>query len=192
MTLWSAMMPKYAGSRKGLPTRDERRHVLDALSNGEDVFDPGYGSLLDLFHNIARAILPDYHWAEHSIRRRSDFVHEILQRIILNFVVENMNAPFMDKKKDDKNRTVEGVSSTSYLSASDTNSRRSSSMASSASSQSRKRKLKATILDPAPLTPAMTEADEFSDNSSDCHDDLDDGDTQRFVSVSIRISASRF
>jgi hypothetical protein len=186
---WAAMMPRYAGSRKGLPKSDKRDMALGELIKGDtDIFHPGYGGLHDLFQNIAEVISPDYHWAEHSIRRRSDFVHELLQRIILNFVIENMNAPFMDKKKADKNRTVKGVSSTPYSSASETNVRHSSSMASSASSRSRKRKLKGTNLDPTPPISAMTDADEFGDNSSDCHDDLDDEDTQRFVSISIRIS----
>jgi hypothetical protein len=133
---WVVLTPQYAGSRKGLPQSDKRDMVLGALIKGDtDIFHPGYGGLLDLFQSIAEAILPDYHWAEHSIRRRSDFVHEILQRIILNFVVENKDAPFMDMKKSEKNRTVKGVSSTSHLSTSQTNARRSSSMASSASSR---------------------------------------------------------
>jgi hypothetical protein len=59
------------------------------------------------------------------------------------------------------------------------------------SSRSRKRKLKETNLDPTLPIHAMTDADEFNNNSSDCHEDLDDEDTRRCMSISIRSSASR-
>jgi hypothetical protein len=141
---WAELMPQYDGPQKGFPKRDSRSAILHRFIGRENIFHPGYGGLLDLSQSIARAILPDYHWAEGDVRQLPDFVHEILQRIILNFVVENKDAPFMDKKKADKNRKVYGVSNREI------DSRRASSMVPLASSRSRKRKLKETNLDPTP------------------------------------------
>jgi hypothetical protein len=107
---WAALLPQYDGDRTGLPNYDMRDTVLHSFIDRKKVLHPGYGGLLDLCQSIAYAIFPDYHWAEGGVRQLPDFVHEILQRIILNFVVENKDAPFMDKKKANKNRKVHGIS----------------------------------------------------------------------------------
>jgi hypothetical protein len=120
-----------------------------------------------LFSRIAKAIKQDYHWADGTIRRRPDFVHELLQRIILNFVLKNKRALVMDKKKSDRNRAPLHMSSTPYLSNAETNTRRARSFAAPASSKSRKRKLKETTTSTG------------------------DDDTQRLVNTSIRSSAIR-
>jgi hypothetical protein len=99
-TNWYGFAPLYHGPQTGLPDRDNRDTVLNNLNSGRDNFlHPGYGDLFSLFSRIAKAIKEDYHWADGTIRRRPDFVHELLQRIILNFVVENDRALVMDKKK---------------------------------------------------------------------------------------------
>ncbi|EKM79815.1 hypothetical protein AGABI1DRAFT_127502 [Agaricus bisporus var. burnettii JB137-S8] len=109
LAYYYALMPKYDGPRTGLPDYDGRNSILHAFADSEQcILHPGYSDLVGLFQDIATAILPDYHWAADFTRQRPDFVHEILQRIILNFVIENKDASFMDKKKADKSREVEG------------------------------------------------------------------------------------
>jgi hypothetical protein len=86
------------------PERDYPIRIVEGDHPSDSFLYPGYGDLFSLFSRIAKAIKQDYHWADGTIRRRPDFVHELLQRIILNFVVENKHAPVMDKKKSDRNR----------------------------------------------------------------------------------------
>lgn len=131
MQYWDALMPKYDGPRKGLPNEDGRNSVLHPFADAEQsIIHPGYTDLVGLFESIATAIIPDYHWAADRIRQQPDFAHEILQRIILNFVTENKDAPFMDRKKALKNRKVERGMNEPHLSIPQTDSRSSSSRAS--------------------------------------------------------------
>jgi hypothetical protein len=185
-TNWSAFAPLYHGTRTGLPDRDNRKTILDNLCSEIDNFlHPGYGDLFSLFSDIATAIKPDYHWADGTIRRRPDFVHELLQRIILNFVVENDHKPVMDKKKSDRNRAPVYMSSTRHLSTRETDARRSKSIASTSSSKSRKRKSKETTPISTPSTPPVADDGAVSDYSSDSLENPDDDDTKRLVSTSI-------
>jgi hypothetical protein len=177
-TNWSAFAPIYYGPRTGLPDVDDRETVIDNLIQRRKTFlHPGYGDLLSLFSDIATAIKPDYHWADGTIRQRPDFVHELLQRIILNFVLKNDRALVMDKKKSDINRAPFPMSSTRYLSTPETNTRRAKSFTASAASKSRKRKLK--------------EMTRISTASAPPVANPDDDDTERLVSASIRNSAMR-
>jgi hypothetical protein len=185
-TNWSGFAPPYHGLRRGLPDGDNRDTILNNLIERKKNFlHPGYGDLLSLFSDIAKAIKLDYHWADGKIRRSPDFVHELLQRIILNFVVENDHEPVMDKKKSYRNRAPVYMSSTRHLSTRETDARRSKSIASTSSSKGRKRKSKETTPISTPSTPPVADDGAVSNYSSDSLENPDDDDTKRLVSTSI-------
>ncbi|XP_006456876.1 hypothetical protein AGABI2DRAFT_181316 [Agaricus bisporus var. bisporus H97] len=193
---WNSLMPKYNGPRMGMPKKDGRNSILHAFVDGEeDILHTGYSGLFGLFKSIATAFLPDYHWAEDPIRKRPDFVHEILQRIIFDFVVKNKDKSFMDKKKADTNRTVDRGTNRPHLSLPKTESQRTSSMTSkrsSVSSQGRKRKLKETVPDPTELAIALSEADEADDTHSEYGGDHNEEGTHRLIVVTPDIYVSAF
>ncbi|KAF7760346.1 hypothetical protein Agabi119p4_11022 [Agaricus bisporus var. burnettii] len=174
-SIWTELMPNYNTS--GFPEEDNRAKVLYSLFLGcGNIFHPRYGDLLGLFQDIAEAMMSDYHWAEPGARQLSDYVHEILQRIILNFIVKNMDEPFMDLKKADKNRTVQRRGSTLYLSTSEVDHRRVSLLESlPVSRKSSKRKTQETLPNPTPPKHTMSGGNEPSDS------DTADEDAQRIA-----------
>ncbi|KAF7776611.1 hypothetical protein Agabi119p4_5004 [Agaricus bisporus var. burnettii] len=161
-------MPKYDGPRTGLPNEDGRNGVLHAFVEADKyILHPRYRDLVSLFQNLAAAILPDYHWAADFTRQRPDFVHEILQRMILNFVVEKKDALFMDYKTANENRKFDGGMKWYHVLTNESDCRRSSSINSSVSSQGRKRKLKEMVPDPEELADVLSVVDESNDDGSD-------------------------
>ncbi|KAF7775672.1 hypothetical protein Agabi119p4_4065 [Agaricus bisporus var. burnettii] len=175
---WHALMPKYDGPRTGLPDDDGRDCVLyPFVRAAKGILHPGYSDLVGLFQDIATAILPDYHWAADFTRQRPDFVHEILQRIILEFVIKNKDAPFMDKKKAQKNRKVEDRMNRYHVSTDESHCQRSSSIDSSVPSRGHKRKLDETSLDAVDAVSIV--GGSVKDRCG--RDDNPSGDAQRFV-----------
>ncbi|EKM75434.1 hypothetical protein AGABI1DRAFT_94862 [Agaricus bisporus var. burnettii JB137-S8] len=166
--IWTALMPEYDVSQTGLPQNDERDVILTLLRDGhENILHPEYRGLLDLFQSMAEAIQPDYYWAEPGIQQSPEFVHEILQRIILNFVVKNKDESFMDQRKDNKNRTVQGKTSTAFLSTAEAEHRRTTSMESPAVIRKHtKRKIQETLPNPTPPKHAMSGGNEPNDSDT--------------------------
>ena len=86
--------------------KDRRGHFLDALANQEPWLDPAYRELEPLFLQMARHLMGDLYWADGQMKS-PDFLHEALQRIILNFLMKNQTNDFMDLEKDPNPREIE-------------------------------------------------------------------------------------
>ncbi|EAU85832.2 other/FunK1 protein kinase [Coprinopsis cinerea okayama7 len=79
------------------------RKTLSAHAN--DTFHPSYSPLLDLFVQMRAYLLTDPHWFPHdSPRAEPDYIHECFQRLILRFLKDNVDKPFMELKKSDHER----------------------------------------------------------------------------------------
>ena len=74
-----------------------------------DFIHPEYDQLLPLIISMAALIREDYHWVKEEKYRHPEYLHDALQRVILNFVLENKDAPFMDLQKLPESRQVEQV-----------------------------------------------------------------------------------
>ena len=63
-----------------------------------------YAPLSGLLHQLARAFKFDLHWATDAPYTHPDFLHEVFQRHILNFIFENRDKNFMKLAKGDHSR----------------------------------------------------------------------------------------
>ena len=82
---------------------DPRISFMQALANRISWLDPEYQGLEPLFLQMAEQLTGDLYWAEDSnIEEMKDpeFLHEALQRIIFNFIMENKMQSFMRLEKD--------------------------------------------------------------------------------------------
>lgn len=98
--IWSLLLPAHKSGHNS-PEDDYRSTVLGGLASGCNVLQTGYQELQPLLQKLAGDILNDYYWAKDPNRRRPDYVHEILQRHILNFILDNNHEDFMDLEKKD-------------------------------------------------------------------------------------------
>ena len=87
---------------------------LDIPSSG---LDPAYAPLSELLHQLGRALIDDLHWATDTPYTHPEFLHEVFQRHILNFIFENRDKNFMTLAKADRFRTPANVTMTPSLSA---------------------------------------------------------------------------
>lgn len=67
------------------------------IANG--AIDPAYKPLEDFLYDIGQLIQPDLQWAKEVPYKHPDFLHETIQRSIINFLVDNDHASFMDTPK---------------------------------------------------------------------------------------------
>ena len=90
---------------------DPRVSFMQWLDTGTSWLDPKYQELEPLFLQIANQLRGDPYWAKYGSTaemKDPEFPHEALQRIILNFLMENKTKAFMKLKKDPNNhREVE-------------------------------------------------------------------------------------
>ncbi|KIM22938.1 hypothetical protein M408DRAFT_332617 [Serendipita vermifera MAFF 305830] len=121
---------------KALITPDVNgRQSVFTMMEGSRWLDPAYEPLETLIRNMALQLRGDLHWItdEHPKEMKEpEYVHEALQRLIFNFLVENQNQPFMTQGRyRSRNRQVEkDTSETSDLTGDEVNQRRHSSRAS--------------------------------------------------------------
>lgn len=79
---------------------DERHRFLSSMLAGMEWIDPYYEGLKPLFQRMARQIQGDLDWIDKApetseYMRKPDFTHECLQRIILDFLVDQDNATLL-------------------------------------------------------------------------------------------------
>ena len=79
-----------------------------------DCLDPAYAPLSELLHQLGRALKFDLHWATDTPYTHPEFLHEVFQRHILNFIFENRDKDFMNLAKGDASRKPAGVAVTSF------------------------------------------------------------------------------
>src|SRR5258706_3732424 len=85
---------------------DNQGAFLDTLANEVPWLDPAYRELEPLFLQMACHLKGDLYWANDQMKN-ADFLHEALQRIILNFLMKNQRNSFMHLEKDPNPREVE-------------------------------------------------------------------------------------
>jgi len=102
--VWDAISNGSVGSQ---------HHLLLVLLDCEDEEDfrndyihSEYHQLLPLIISMAALIRKHYHWVKEEKYRHPEYLHDALQRVILNFVLENKDAPFMDLQKLPESRQV--------------------------------------------------------------------------------------
>ena len=66
--------------------------------------DPAYAPLSELFHQLERFLKCDLQWATDAPYTHPEFLHEVFQRHILNFIFENRDKDFMNLAKADASR----------------------------------------------------------------------------------------
>lgn len=71
-----------------------------------DFIHPAYHQLLPLVISTVTLIRKDYHWVKEEKYRHPEYLHDALQRLILNFVLENKYTSFMDLQKLPEPRQV--------------------------------------------------------------------------------------
>jgi len=90
--------------------RDFRGSFMQELANEVSWLDPAYRELEPLFLQMARQLTGDLYWANRATKNpdflHPDFLHEALQRIIFNFLMENRAKDFMHCEKDSNHRVV--------------------------------------------------------------------------------------
>ena len=76
------------------------------LDTGTSWLDPQYQELVPLFLQMAAQLRGGLYWAKYggtAEMKDPEFLHEALQRIIFNFLMENKTKPFMELEKDPNN-----------------------------------------------------------------------------------------
>jgi len=104
-TVW-----KYFSSEA--PKDIHRQKLLYMLQNDlfrSDFVHPEYQQLLPLITSMAALIETDYYWVKEDKYKHPEYLHDALQRVILNFLLENKDASFMDLRKSPEPRQVEPV-----------------------------------------------------------------------------------
>ena len=86
--------------------RDRRGAFLDGLANEVPWLDLAYRELEPLFIQMACHLRGDLYWANGQMKN-PEYLHEALQRIILNFLMKNQTNGFMHLEKDPNPREVE-------------------------------------------------------------------------------------
>jgi len=89
-----------------------RQKLLSALQYDafrDDIVHPEYDRLFPLVKSMAKLIREDYHWVKEEKYKHPEYLHDALQRVILNFLLENKDASFMDLKKSPEPRQVRWV-----------------------------------------------------------------------------------
>ena len=91
---------------------DPRKFFLIWLTRPHpEWLDPTYRGLEPLFQEMAKLIHHDLHWAPRTpaapvYMREPEFLHEALQRVIFNFLVEHAESESMQLEKYPKHRKV--------------------------------------------------------------------------------------
>lgn len=94
------------------PGYDTREGLMVMITNSHGWLDPTYRPLEELLGSMAYSIRADLHWVtdtDPEELNEPEYVHESLQRHILNFLVENKTKPFMKQKRHAKNRKLDGM-----------------------------------------------------------------------------------
>ena len=102
MELWSTLIGT---------TTDARPLII-----ASNCLDPAYAPLSELLEELGRELKHDLHWATDTPYTHPEFLHEVFQRRILNFIFENRDKGFMNLAKGDASRKPTNVTMTPSLS----------------------------------------------------------------------------
>jgi len=121
-TAWSCTTSDEMGiDRQRLFAMLENKHLQN------DFAHPKYRPLLQLLTSMTDLIQTDYHWVAEKEYKHPEYLHDALQRVILNFLFENKEESFMDLRKSPAYREVKKMNTPAPLSGPTTDRRRSAS-----------------------------------------------------------------
>jgi hypothetical protein len=74
-----------------------------------DCLDPSYSKLTNLLNNMSLHLQGDLKFSNDNEKKKPEYIHEVFQRLILNFLVTNSGQLFMDLEKADNPRPVKDI-----------------------------------------------------------------------------------
>lgn len=93
---------------------DDRNAFLDFLTLDRPWLDPAYAGMNTLFQQMADQICRDLYWVTNGTgdqcrpeMENPEFLHEALQRLIFNFLIEHKDAEFMELETDATHRKAD-------------------------------------------------------------------------------------
>lgn len=99
-------------------TRDARKGLLATIAQDQGWLDPAYAPMEDLIRNMALYLQADLHWvtkAQPPEMKDPEYLHEVFQRHIFNFLVKNKDEPFLSQGRHIQSRAVEEINRTPLL-----------------------------------------------------------------------------
>lgn len=78
-------------------------------SVGPHTLHPAYSQLHLLLQELGAQLEHDHHWAPEGVLQEPEYVHEALQRLIIDFLIQHHASPFMDLEIADTHREVQRV-----------------------------------------------------------------------------------
>jgi hypothetical protein len=96
--------------------------IWNMFTGGDDINDPrlvlfsnlspqflhsAYGSLAPLLEDMSDQLGGDHDASDDALKKKDEYIHEALQRLILEFLFKNYDADFMTLKKSTRYRQIE-------------------------------------------------------------------------------------
>ena len=85
------------------------------LKISSNYLDPAYAPLSELLVQLGRELKHDLHWTTDTPYTHPEFLHEVFQRHILNYIFENRDQDFMNLAKGAASRKLANVTTTPSL-----------------------------------------------------------------------------
>lgn len=94
---------------------DNRNKAFIASDFETRLVHPTYSPLYTLLDDMRKHLRGDLELSTDELRKQPEYLHEVFQRLIINFLAENNREPFMDLKRSKTTRRVDpaGMKSTS-------------------------------------------------------------------------------
>ena len=109
---WDYLNGDYKSRNSLIRTVDQRENMADNLTHSF------HKPLRPLINDVAAIFVVDSHWPpEKDPRKDPHFVNEALQRLILNFIIDNRGKGFMDGPVEKPFREVQGTRRSNACSA---------------------------------------------------------------------------
>ncbi|PVF91088.1 hypothetical protein CPB86DRAFT_830744 [Serendipita vermifera] len=89
---------------------NDRRHSHFIMDFPRTCLHPAYSSFYMLLKGIMEQLGVDPEFTKDTLKKEPEYLHEAMQRLIINFLAENINNPFMDLERMDKWREQESPS----------------------------------------------------------------------------------
>jgi hypothetical protein len=85
----------------------DHRHQNFIADFARSTLHPAYSPFYGLMVEIVEHLRVDPDFSSEPLRKEPEYIHEVLQRLIINFLVENADSPFMDLERSGKLREVD-------------------------------------------------------------------------------------
>ncbi|PVF93615.1 hypothetical protein CPB86DRAFT_789947 [Serendipita vermifera] len=89
-----------------IEAHDNRNNTF-VLDFSKSCLHPAYSSFYGLLQEMRQQLILDPEFAENMLKREPEYLHEVMQRLIINFLVENADEAFMDLERSSKQREID-------------------------------------------------------------------------------------